>query len=83
MSDERWISKDERDNEFSNDATNRWHWHAEVADELIAELAEALREFVPCYCMWCENPEYRGPCAEAKAAGAALARVDALTKDTA
>ena len=49
------------------------------ARDVMRELAEALREWVPCDCMWCSNPEYRGPCAESRAANAALAKYDRMT----
>ena len=50
-----------------------------VADAVMRDLAEALREWVPCDCAWCSNPEYRWSCAQSAAANAALARYDCMT----
>lgn len=89
MSDERWLSKDERDvigGWFQQRQPNREAFenadalldHAEAADELIAELAEALRQQVGLhYAGWTD------PGNAMTNATTALARVDALTKDTA
>ncbi len=87
MSDERWLGKDERDvigGWFQQRQPNREAFenadalldHAEAADELIAELAEALRHVERTW-----NDRFRPEAAAS--VRRALARVDALTKDTA
>jgi hypothetical protein len=53
-----------------------------VADDVMRELADALREWLPCDCTWCAMPEYRGPCRTATDTKAALARYDRLTGDS-
>ncbi len=68
MSDGRWLSNDRRLYADSQDLFD----HAEAADELIAELAEALRR---------HDDRYRVGPGAITADGALLARVDALTKD--
>lgn len=79
MSDERWLSKDEREvfngTQISSSELALLD-HAEAADELIAELAEALRLYARFQ---------RGAFGDGKPdyVRNALARVDALTKDTA
>lgn len=79
MRDEDYIPASKRMADFCS-AESLDMSHA-VADDVMRELAEALREFLPCECIWCENPEYRGPCSAARDAGKALARYDALTKE--
>lgn len=76
MSDERWLSKDERaqwNGTPLEDMEVALLDHAEAADELITELAASLEDVL-------QYPD------DANVLGrgiAALARVDALTKDTA
>ena len=97
MSDERWLSKDERDvigGWFQQRQPNREAFenadvlldHAEAADELIAELAACLRTHVAFsttadgMCAW---PEHSSGGMAYYNSTDTLARVDALTKDTA
>lgn len=66
------------------DSDGRWgasrmHINAShaVADDVMRELAEALRD-MECECLWCKMPVYRGKCAAARASEKVLARFDAL-----
>lgn len=86
MSDERWLGRNERQEQSGrtdiSSAMRAILNHAEAADELIAELAEALRAAEH------QHDDAHGfdACAGCFTEGlaiAALARVDALTKDTA
>lgn len=96
MSDERWLTayqrgKVSREHGCTETMTGLLLDHAEAADELIAELAERLTEWrmetSPCDCWRCTSSAYEGLCGfgdqNKTKTDALLARVDALTKDTA
>lgn len=78
MSDERWLSKGERgtwDRKWPTTASVADLLdHAEAADELIAELARCLCDYI--------ESDIEMDCVHLNDGPEVLARVDALTKDT-